>query len=626
MAGLHHPLELLSPARNLECGIAAVNHGADAVYIGAPRFSARAAAGNSLEDIEKLIRYAHIYSARIYIALNTLFGDEEIDEAVRLARALYDAGADALIIQDMGLLECGLPPIPLHASTQADNRTPEKVKFLEDTGFAQAVLARELGLEEIRRIRARTTIPLEFFIHGALCVSYSGQCYISELVAGRSANRGECAQFCRHRYTLKDSGGRVIGKEAHYLSMKDLDLSDHIGALIDAGISSFKIEGRLKDAGYVKNITAHYRGLLDRRIEAGAGSLRRSSSGRCVFGFTPDPAKSFNRGRTDYFLNRSRAAPAAPDTPKFTGEIVGEVERSGRDFFTLKAGARPDDDMHNAVLRNGDGLAFFDASGILAGFKANRVEGRTVYVHDALPPPAGTVVYRNFDAEFDRLLQNSGQCRFLEVDADIRETPDGLRCVLADEEGIRSVLEMPAVKAVSNRPGTIEGVIERQFRKTGGTVFRVGRVTVSADPALFVRAADINELRRRAFEGHLEKRLKSFRRRESPLSPNRVPWLSDRVTWRDNITNSRARDFYRRHGVSFFYLDERGLQGEADVVLMTTRYCLRAQLGICPRDSAGTGKSESLREPPEHFTLSDNTGVYELEFDCARCGMSVRRL
>ena len=379
------PLELLAPARDLACGIAAIDHGADAVYIGGPSFSARAAAGNSLADIESLVTYAHQYAARVYIALNTLLTDTELDEAAAFARAVWNVGADALIIQDMGLLECDLPPIPLHASTQTDNRTRDKVRFLEKVGFRQVVLARELSLQQIREIRRSTTVALECFVHGALCVSCSGQCYMSEMVTGRSANRGECAQFCRHAWTLKDAGGAVLAKDRYFLSLKDLDLSARIADLVAAGVRSSKIEGRLKDERYVKNVTAAYRLILDDLLQADS-DLCRTSSGKCTFSFQPDTSRSFNRGKTEYFLMNPRSRPASIYTPKAIGQELGAVVEVDRNSFTLDSEEK---------LANGDGLCFFDAHDQLIGLKANRVEGRRIFPKDPVSPSPGTLIYRN---------------------------------------------------------------------------------------------------------------------------------------------------------------------------------------------------------------------------------------
>ena len=385
-------IELLAPAKDLSCGIAAIEHGADAVYIGAPLFSARAAAANSFEDIGTLINFAHQFYARVYIALNTVLGDDELDEAVKMIHHFHQLGADAIIIQDLGLLECDLPPIPLHASTQANNRTAEKVHFLENVGFQQVVLARELSLVEIERISQQTSVALECFVHGALCVSYSGQCYISEVMAGRSANRGKCAQFCRHKFTLKDAAGKIIEKDKHLLSLKDLNLSQQLRSLITAGIRSFKIEGRLKDSNYVKNITALYRQQLDVIIDEDE-SLKRASSGRCNFSFLPDAEKSFHRGQTRYFLEDKRNRPASIDTPKSIGKKVGRVGGIGRDYVDI---------VSDQSFHNGDGLCYFDQQNNLVGFSINWVEGKRIYPQKKVNPVKGTTIYRNHDVKFIR--------------------------------------------------------------------------------------------------------------------------------------------------------------------------------------------------------------------------------
>ena len=602
-----HPIELLAPARDLECGIAAVNHGADAVYIGAPRFGARAAAGNSLADVERLIRHAHLFGVRVYIALNTLFFDSELDEAVRLTHQLYDIGADALIIQDMGLLECGLPPIPLHASTQTNNRTPEKVRFLEEVGFRQVVLARELSLGQIRAIRQQTSVPLECFIHGALCVSYSGQCYISEQVSSRSGNRGECAQFCRHRYTLRDGMGRIVEQDRYLLSLKDLDLSAHVGELIEAGVSSFKIEGRLKDSVYVKNVTAHYRLLLDGILE-GRPELSRASSGHCRFPFVPDTAKSFNRGKTDYFMREERARAGSIFSPKSLGEPIGTVVRTGRDWFRVKT---------QVALHNGDGLCYFDKDRELIGVKANRVEQGTIFHRNERSPDAGTQVFRNYDGEFVRAVRQSDQCRLLRLSAEVREVPTGLAVVLEDEDCIRSetVLAMERVEAM--RPGKVADLIARQMRKCGGTCFEIAHVLVEVDAGRHLQASSVNELRRLALARHEEERLAVYLRELAEFSPNQVPWLSDQVDFLDNITNARAMAFYRRHGVERFDLSAEACTAGKDSQLMRTRYCIRAQLGICLKEGGG-----DFIEP---FTLTDNTGTYIVTFDCRSCEMILSR-
>lgn len=602
-------LELLAPARNLDCGIAAMQHGADAVYIGGPRFGARAAAANSLEDLEKLVAAAHRFRVRVYVTLNTVLDDREVEQAAALAWQLHEIGIDALIIQDMGLLECDLPPIPLHASTQVNNRTPRKVAFLEQVGFQQVVLARELSLAEIREIRAATSVVLECFVHGALCVSYSGQCYMSEVVAGRSANRGECAQFCRHSYTLRDGHGRVLARDRYLLSLKDLDLSASLPELVAAGIDSFKIEGRLKDRNYVKNVTAYYRLALDRILE-GNGSLCRASSGRCVFSFTPEPDRSFSRGRTEYFLKDRRATPGAIDSPKSVGKELGRVATAAGRFFTLCTGA---------TVGNGDGLCFFAANGRLIGIRVNRVEEGKIYPRDAVVPAAGTLVYRNADAAFARRLAASESCRTLAVGLHLQETEDGLLLRVVDEDEVSSETLLPMVRAAAKQAGSALQLAERQLRKSGGTIFSVTEVTVALDPASFYPAAVYNELRRLALSRHEMARLESFSPQQARVQVNEAPWPEAEVSYLDNIANRRAAAFYRRHGVQG--IETAILQaGKAEnCALMTTRYCVRAQLGICPKES------QSGEVPAGPFTLTDNTGEYLLEFDCRRCGMTLRR-
>lgn len=601
-------IELLAPARDLACGIAAINHGADAVYIGAPRFSARAAAGNDPADIERLVHHAHRYFARVYVALNTLLTDAELDEAAAISHAVWNAGADALIIQDMGLLECDLPPIPLHASTQTDNRTAEKVHFLEQAGFSQVVLARELGLDEIRAIRAATTVPLECFVHGALCVCYSGRCSISEKVLGRSANRGECAQFCRHRWTLKDLRGREIDRERYFLSLKDLDLSAHIGGLLAAGVSSLKIEGRLKDERYVKNVTAAYRLILDRLLGSGEG-FSRSSSGECRFGFEPDAARSFNRGRTEYFLINSRNRPGSIDTPKAIGQEVGTVAEVGRSWFTL---------LSDVAINNGDGLCCLDGEGRLIGFRANRVEGRRIFPREKIHIEPGTVVYRNHDSAFVRQLDASTQCRQIAVDLLVGETAAGLRCTVRDEDGCVSVTDSQVdLTDRAMASGRVDEIVRRQMAKSGGTIFRVREVRVEINPSLHLPAAVINDLRREALQRHADVRLAAHARPQRASGWSDAPWPAGETACLAHVTNRRAEMFYRRHGVTAFPPSPAGADNEGQLPLMTSRYCVRRQLGICGREKQGPGAGA------EPLLLCDMTGCYVLQFDCDKCEMLV---
>ena len=602
-------LELLAPAKNLSCGLAALEHGADAVYIGGPQFGARSGAANSLADIETLATAAHRFRAKVYVAFNTVFDDRELDQAVRLAWQLWECGVDALIIQDMGLLECSLPPLPLHASTQSNNRTAEKVLFLEKVGFQQVVLARELSLTQIRAIREKTSVSLEFFVHGALCVSYSGQCYISEVMAGRSANRGECAQFCRHRYTLTDKGGKVLAGDRHLLSLKDLDLSARLGELVAAGIDSFKIEGRLKDELYVKNVTAYYRQVLDKLID-GDAHLARSSSGRCFFSFTPDTGKSFNRGKTEYFLVNTRNTPAALLSPKSIGRELGRVSSVGKGFFTLAT---------TETVNNGDGLCYFNATENLVGLKVNRtVEGK-IYPRDAAVPEVGTLVYRNADSGFAKQLAASHQCRFLALWLQVDQRENGLLLTVRDEDGCVSETFLPAEKEMARVAGSLALMAEKQLKKSGGTPFAVQAVQVCLPPDFYYPAAVFNELRRKGLDEHLAKRLHDYERQEVQLVANDFPWPAAAVTYLDNIRNRKAVEFYRRHRA-------RGpangvfIAIESDVcALMTCKYCIRAQLAMCPKMTGNSsGNAESL-------VLIDNTGEYMLHFHCRRCEMTVHK-
>lgn len=602
-------VELLAPARDLECGIAAIDHGADAVYIGGPLFSARAAAGNTLADIEKLVQYAHQYAARVYIALNTLLRDAELEEAAAIAHAVWNIGADALIIQDMGLLECDLPPIPLHASTQTDNRTREKVQFLERVGFHQVVLARELTLQQIREIRKATTVALECFVHGALCVSYSGRCYMSEVITGRSANRGECSQLCRHLYALKDGKGSILDKGRYFLSLKDLDLSARVADLIDAGVSSLKIEGRLKDVRYVKNVTAAYRLILDRLLEEDA-SIRRASSGGCRFDFLPDTARSFNRGKTEYFLMNRRSRPGSINTPKAVGQKLGTVDTVGRNFFTLISGLK---------VNNGDGLCYFDAHEKLVGLKANKVEEGKIYPKEPVNIAAGTTIYRNFDSLFAKQVNASKGCRHIDLDIRVEETATGLRCILEDEDGCTSIFEQEVEKPQARVLGKTAEVVARQLAKSGGTLFRVRKVQVEIDPAIHLAAAFLNDLRREAFNAHVKTRLAGYTRIEAIRVVNEVPWPDEETTSLNNITNAKARLFYSRHGVRNLYLPLEDLQDAEPIILMTCRYCIKRQLEICPKERRG------VAQLPEPLTLCDNIGCYELQFDCGSCEMRIMR-
>ena len=439
-------IELLAPAKNLECGIAAIDHGADAVYIGAPRFGARAAAGNSLEDIEALVKHAHLYRARIYVALNTILKDEELPETEKLIWDLWRIGVDALIVQDMGILSLNLPPIPLHASTQMDNRHVEKVKFLAEAGFKQIVLARELSLEQIRKIHeAVPQTPLEIFVHGALCVSYSGQCYVSEHCFGRSANRGACAQFCRLAFDMVDADGKTIMQNKHLLSLKDLNQSEELEKLLDAGASSFKIEGRLKDVAYVKNVTAYYRKRLDEIFKRRREYIR-ASSGEVKLAFKPQLDKSFTRGFTNYFLFERNKDIFSFDTPKSLGEEMGYVKEI-RGNYIIVAGVKP--------FNNGDGICYLDERGKLKGLRINRVENNKLFPAGEMPRiKQRTVLYRNFDQEFEKLMQRDSAERKLRVVLRLEENQFGFTLTLTDEDDYQVSVVLETQKELARTPQT----------------------------------------------------------------------------------------------------------------------------------------------------------------------------
>ena len=600
------PIERLSPAKDLNCGMEAINHGADAVYIGAPKFGARAAAGNSLEDIRELCDYAHLYGARIYVTLNTILKEEELEEAERMIWDLWHAGTDALIVQDMGITRLNLPPIPLHASTQTDNRTPEKVRFLQAAGFTQVVLARELSLNEIRRIAEATTVPLEVFVHGALCVSYSGQCYLSAALSGRSANRGECAQYCRLPYTMVDATGAEIVTHKHLLSLKDMNRSDQLEALLDAGVSSLKIEGRLKDVDYVKNITAYYRKKLD-AVLSRRPEYRRASAGRSTYTFEPVAEKSFNRGFTPFLLEGRTADITAFNTPKSLGEPVGTVKEIKGNSFTV-AGLKQ--------LNNGDGLVFFNRKGELEGFRVNRVEANRVFPLDMPQLAPKTPLYRNFDQVFDKLLAKPSAERRLSVKIEFLDNPFGFTLCMEDETGARIMLAEPFAKELARREQ--QDNIRTQLSKLGNTPFEASEVVVGLSENWFVPSSLLADMRRRGVEKLLEVRRARYPRetvkRVRPSEP--IPFPERSLTYLGNVANGKARSFYQDHGVEqvdpAFELSPR-----KDVPLMFTKHCLRYSMGWCPTYQ----KNKSPYKEPYYLLYKDT--CLRLQFDCKHCQMLV---
>jgi putative protease len=612
-------IELLSPAKDLETGLAAINCGADAVYIGASRFGAREAAGNPLGDLEKLIQYAHRYWAKIYVVVNTLLRDEEIDEAVKLIHQVYQSGADALIIQDVGLLECDLPPLPLFASTQMHNHTPERVAFLEKVGFRRAILARELSLEQTRAIRAGTTLELESFIHGALCVCYSGQCYLSYANGGRSGNRGQCAQPCRHSYSLLDANGQTLIQDRHLLSIRDLNLTGQLGGLLAAGVTSFKIEGRLKDKNYVMNVVGHYRRALDAVLnETGR---QKSSSGEIQLDFEPAVGKTFNRGYTTYFTQGRGDRVEAHATPKTTGEPLGKIVSLGRNSFTLEGTPKSPDfgaaKSGDFALHNGDGLTFFNAEGQLQGTNINRVDGKTVFPAKMDGLEVGLELFRNHDHVFLSQLEKSRNERRIGVWAVLAETETGYRLAFRDADGVEAGAELQLPKAAAQKPEAALATLEKQIGKLGESEFALQGLRVSVEPVPFLPVGALNDLRRAALAALTAARLAQRPVERAELLPNAVPYPEKELTYLGNVLNQRAAAFYRRHGVTRIEpaaesgLDLRGRK------VMTTKYCLKYQLGHCPRE----GQPPLQNEP---LTLLDEGGQrLELKFNCKDCVMEV---
>lgn len=601
-------LELLSPAKNLDFGREAINHGADALYIGAPAYGARAAATNTLEDIEALVNYAHLYGSKVFVTVNTLLFDHEIEPAVKLIHQLYNIGVDALLIQDLGLLECDLPPIELHASTQCHNASVERIKFLEQVGFRRVVLARETSLEQMREIRQATCLDLEAFIHGALCVSYSGQCYMSQYLNNRSGNRGCCSQPCRSTYDLYDGEGRLLLKEKHLLSLRDFNASQQLENMIAAGISSFKIEGRLKDLSYVKNITAYYRQLLDSMMEG----HEKVSSGSCTYTFSPDPDRTFNRGYTDYFL-RERQPMANFATQKSLGKLIGKVTSVGRNSLTI-SGTEP--------LANGDGLCYYDADGRLQGFLVNGVQGRTVTPNQIPDIKVGTTLWRNQDQRFERVLQGKSAERKIGVEMLFNATPDGFVLRLTDEEGLSVTHSIVAEQQEARNSGGAENPIVKQLSKLGNTPFVATAIVDETQGRYFLPAGTLNQLRREAVEQLMALRIAHHRPADSPRNDGGVPYPTPTLDYRANVINDKAEAFYKRHGVKEI---ERGLEQTEDYdgkALMTTKYCLRYELGCCLQGK-NSGKSQLDIKPTATLLLRNNDRRFRLDFDCRQCLMLI---
>ena len=598
-------IELLVPARNLETGIVAVNNGADAVYIGAHRFGARQMAGNSVEDIKQLVDYAHLFNVKVYVTLNTILEDDDVEAVEELVAELYEIGVDALIVQDLGVLKMNIPPMPLHASTQTDNRTVEKVRFLSDAGFPRVVLARELSLKEIAGIHAAVPqAELEVFVHGALCVSYSGQCYASQHCFGRSANKGACAQFCRLPFDLVDAEGAVVGRRKHFLSLKDMNRSDYLEQMMDAGVTSFKIEGRLKDVSYVKNVTAYYRAKLD-AVMSRRTEYRRSSYGTTVPNFVPAPEKSFSRGFTDYLLVGDKEGITSFDTPKSLGENVGQVRVVARNFFTMQG---------NVEFANGDGVCFIGADGKLQGFRINKVEGGRIFPQSMPALFPGVTLYRNSDSNFEKQLSRPDNPRKLSLSLTFGESADGFVLSGCDESGVEAVADIAFVKDIA-RNSQRDNIIN-QLMKWGNTPFEVADVKVDLSGEWFVPSSLLSTIRRELCDKLIERHRSGYVREDMSMPSTSHRYPTDKLDYRGNVSNSLAMAFYREHGVEDI---EPAFEQEpvSRATIMFCKHCIKYSLGWCSK----SGVPSPYKEP--FYLVSSDGRRFSLSFDCRQCIMKV---
>jgi len=613
-----HHLELLSPARDAAIAREAILHGADAVYIGGPGFGARHNASNSLRDIADLVPFAHRFGAKVFVTLNTILHDDELEPAQRLITDLYQTGVDALIVQDMGVLEMDIPPIELHASTQCDIRSVEKAKFLSDAGFTQIVLARELNLNQIRDIRQATDATIEFFIHGALCVAYSGQCNISHAQTGRSANRGDCSQACRLPYTLKDDQGRVVAFEKHLLSMKDNDQTANLGALIDAGVQSFKIEGRYKDMSYVKNITAHYRQMLDAIIED-RGGLARSSAGRTEHFFIPSTDKTFHRGSTDYFVNARKDDIGAFDSPKFIGLPVGEVLKVAKEYLDVEV---------TEPLANGDGLNVMIKREVV-GFRANTVEKTAENRYRVWPNEMPADLYkarphaalnRNLDHNWQQALLKTSSERRIAVDIELGGWEEQLILTMICEDGISVTHTLDGMFEVANNAEKALNSLKDGVAKLGQTIYYARDIQVNLADALFIPNSLLNQFRRETAEMLDAARLENYPRGSRKAVSVPPPVYPDtHLSFLANVYNHKARAFYQRYGVELIDAAYEAHEEKGDVPVMITKHCLRFAFNLCPKQAKGSIKS--WKATPMQLVNGDE--VLTLKFDCRPCEMHV---
>ena len=601
-------MELLSPARNAETGIIAINSGADAVYIGASDFGARKAASNSVADIERLCRHAHLYGAKVYVTLNTILYDNELPTAQKLIKDLHSVGIDALIIQDLGILKLDIPPIELHASTQMHNYDLRRIKFLDDIGFRRIVLARECSLQQIREIRQTINAEIECFGHGALCVSMSGQCYMSARLGGRSANRGECAQACRMKYSLLNDKGKVLVNDGYLFSLKDFATYNKIGEMIDAGVDSFKIEGRLKDSVYVADVTAYYRKLID----AISNGKARTSSGSCIYDYEPDIQKAFNRGFTTYFLDGNPTDKMANFiSPKSMGEPLGKLASIKGNTLTINT---------KQTVNNGDGLCC-EAGGALVGFRVETVNGVSVIVNNPYPIKPGTLIYRNLDSKYIRSVEHSKTRRKIALKMLVKASTDALTLQITDEDGISTSESLPfAAQPANNADKALENLYN-SLSKTGEQ-FSVDSIDYKSDEnrtVFFVPNSIANELRRIAIENHIAKRIKNYSPKDCPLPSGDAKYFEPTGDYHLNVANRLARQFYKEHGCEVKQDAFELLKRTDGLEVMTTKYCIRRELGYCIR------KNKKLPEDwrSDKFTLYGQYQDFSIVFDCKACAMRI---
>jgi 23S rRNA 5-hydroxycytidine C2501 synthase len=604
-------IEILAPAKDLLHGMAAINSGADAVYIGAPLYGARSNATNSVEDVAALAKYAHLYNAQVFVVINTILYDNELESCRQMIWQLYDAGVDALIIQDMAILEMDLPPIVLHASTQANNRDADKIKFLKDAGIKRVVLARELNLHQIKEISEASDVELEFFVTGALCVSFSGNCYMSVANGERSANRGSCAQNCRLPYNLIDGNGDTLIKNSHLLSIKDFDVSDQIPNLIEAGICSFKIEGRLKDIVYVKNNVAFLRQKLDTFLLENSDRYEKASSGTCTFTFDSSLDKSFNRGYTDYFVNERYQSIGSWESPKSKGQYIGKLIETIGNSYKIENGE---------ILNNGDGLCFINQNNEADGIYVNKVENGIAYPNVLKEIPNGTFIYRNNDTAFIKIVEREDSAvRKISTSLVLSENENGFELTATDEDNNTSTVTLVHTKETTKNKESIEDNFKINLAKTGFTPFTVSYITIQFSENWFLPISKINEMRRSVFEKLTETRIANYKRETHQIEKTSHPYPETKLDFMYNVANKMARKFYERHGVTEI---EKAFELQWDPGksrVMTTKYCIKYELEKCPKYHKET-LGVKVKEP---LVLKQGELEYKLKFNCKPCEMEI---